>query len=98
MASFTIRIVLHEANSDHYQDLHDRMQLDMGALRTIQAGSVTYDLPDGEYIMSSQSTCSDVCALALKTASKVKAKPTPSVLVTESVNRSFILRPVPGDS
>lgn len=98
MASFTIRIVLHEANSDHYEDLHDRMQLDMGALRVIQASTGTFDLPDGEYIMSSKLTCPEVCDLAFKTASKVKAKPEPSVLVTEAVNRSFVLLPVPGDS
>lgn len=100
MAKFTVRIVLHGVDdSDTYQELHDQMALDLSALRQIQGPSGTwYDLPDGEYDVSSDSTTDEVRAAALAAAMKVQPKPRPSVLVTKSAGRAWNLYPVPGDS
>lgn len=98
MASFTVRIVLHEADSKKYQELHEAMVQSHSAAREIRAGDTSYDLPDGEYIITSGLNAKDLCAAVLKTATSVKATPSPSVLVTEAKARSFFLRKVPGDS
>jgi hypothetical protein len=98
VADFTVRVVLHGATSDQYQDLHDAMQNRHGALRQIQGDGVWYDLPDGEYAISSTQAPSALCSAVHATASSVKKTPSPSVLVTQSAGRSFVLRKVPGDS
>ena len=49
MVNYVARVVLFDANWEHYQTLHIAMQR-LGFLRTITADDgVTYELPDGTY-------------------------------------------------
>lgn len=97
MAVFVVRVVLHGADSYDYNDLHDAMIDQAGAKRTITSSEgVVYDLPDGEYYISSSKTRSDVYKQVLQIAKNVKENP--SILVTESAGITFKLKKVPGDS
>lgn len=98
MAQHTIRIVLHRATEKNYEDLHVGMAR-LGASRTIRGGNgVTYDLPDGEYDLSSTSGAVAVRDAVYRVARAVKPETDPSVLVTTSAARAWRLRPVPGQS
>lgn len=94
MANYTVRIELHDATWDDYQELHEKMA-DAGYRRTIIGrDGVEYDLPDAEYnLPGSSKTRIEVRDQALAIAKKVKAAPRPGVLVTEGA-RTWILDPV----
>ena len=98
MASFTIRVALHGANSDHYAELH-RAMATIGAKRTIVGDNrIVYDLPDGEYELTTGAPIENVLAATKAAAASVKARPQPSVLITEAAARMWNLLPVPGQS
>lgn len=82
MALFTVRVELHNADSDDYENLHQRMEA-AGFSRTIttQSGEV-YHLPDAEYSYTGDQTTEFVRDLARDTAKKIKANP--AILVTKS--------------
>jgi hypothetical protein len=98
MAQHTIRVVIHGATAKNYDDLHTGM-VRLGANRTIRGDDgVTYDLPDGEYDLSSTSGAVAVRDAVYRVARAVRPDLDPSVLVTTSAARAWRLRPVPGQS
>lgn len=87
MTNFTVRVELHNANSDDYEDLHEKME-GKGFKRTIMNGDGTkYQLPDAEYNYSGNITRADVLEKAYSTANSVKKEP--AILVTESAGRTW---------
>ncbi len=87
MASFTTRVVLHEAESGDYENLHDYMK-DKGFKRTIKSkkGNV-YEMPEAEYNYSGNDTLDNVMDKAKKAATLTKRKY--SVLITQSKRRKW---------
>jgi hypothetical protein len=55
MASFTVRVELHNADSDDYDTLHEKMA-EEGFRRTIIVEGVSYYLPTAEYILDGEFT------------------------------------------
>lgn len=98
MPSYLIRVVLHGADTDHYTDLHERMGL-IGARRTItgQDGEI-FDLPDAEYRLDAGETYTEIRDRVCEIAEAVKARPDPSVMVTEFERIAWQLLRSPGDS
>ncbi|WP_445494034.1 type V toxin-antitoxin system endoribonuclease antitoxin GhoS [Photorhabdus sp. SF281] len=88
MADFTVRIELHNADSDDYDLLHKKMEA-KGFSKTIASNNgVAYKLPDAEYDYSSSTKKrGDVLDLAYGVAKSIKKNP--SVLVTESKGRTW---------
>ncbi|HEJ7916149.1 type V toxin-antitoxin system endoribonuclease antitoxin GhoS [Serratia nevei] len=82
MAMFTVRVELHNADSDDYENLHQQMEA-AGFSRTITTTSgEVFHLPNAEYSYTGNKTTEDVRDLARDTAKRVKAKP--AILVTKS--------------
>lgn len=96
MASFTIRVVLHGANAQHYADLHAGMAFIGGRRTIIGDNRIVYDLPDGEYEMTTTAPIENVLAATKEVAAKIKAQPRPSVFITQAAARMWSLEPVPG--
>lgn len=90
MTNFTVRVELHTATSDQYDDLHSAMEA-QGFVRWVANGTGDKSqLPTAEYNMQGSSlTRSQVQARAERAASSVKADPQPYVLTTESAGRSW---------
>ena len=97
MASFLIRVVLHrDATSKNYQDLHEAMGR-YGCARSIRGDDgVLYDLPDGEYVLDSDTHYETVRNDVVRLATIVRADP--SVFVAQALRYAWRLYPVPGDS
>ncbi|KNC93757.1 type V toxin-antitoxin system endoribonuclease antitoxin GhoS [Trabulsiella odontotermitis] len=82
MANFTVRVELHNASSNDYENLHERMEAaDFSRTITTTSGEV-YHLPNAEYSYSGNKTIEYVRDLARDTAKRVK--PNPAILVTKS--------------
>lgn len=90
MTSHTVRVELHDADDDDYEDLHAAMA-ERGFVRWIKdKDGNKYQLPTAEYNLPSSSlNRSQVRDRAEEGAKSVKPKPTPWVLVTESDGRSW---------
>jgi hypothetical protein len=90
MANFTVRVELHKADDDDYENLHAAMER-KGFVRWIKGGDGTvYRLPTAEYNLPDSKVGRDeVLARAKAAAESVKATPTPWILVTESNGRSW---------
>jgi len=82
MTGFTVRVELHDADDDDYEELHEAMEKE-GFERTIVGESgTTYRLPTAEYrYYSDTESRGDVRNKAYDIAKKIKSKPW--VLVTE---------------
>jgi hypothetical protein len=89
MPSFTTRVVLHGADGDDYNDLHEEMEK-RGFTRTITSSTgVVYDLPDAEYDYVGNVTRAQVLERA-KAAAAAATEKKRGVLVTEAAGRSWI--------
>lgn len=98
MTDYIIRIVLHGANATHYANLH-RQMAEAGASRTIKGASgEVFDLPDGEYVVSSTLGAAELRNRVSGIASSAKAQPDPSVIVAAYSNIAWQLRVSPGQS
>ncbi len=98
MANFTVRVVLHGATPLQYNTLHKAM-ISAGAFRRLRgSNNIIYDLPDGEYDMPSTLSAFALMQKVVGIATRVKALPKPSVLVTQVADRAWQLLPVPGQS
>lgn len=88
MASFTVRVELHDADWDDYERLHSYMEKE-GFKRTITSGdNRTYHLPTAEYNLQNVNVQrSDVLQTAKRAAAKTNKKF--AVLVTESSGRTW---------
>ncbi|MDV1856387.1 DUF2622 domain-containing protein [Citrobacter freundii] len=90
MTTFIVRVELHSAEPEDYEDLHARME-SAGYQRRITADSgVTYQLPDAEYIRfpATGLSATDIGQEVYKIADNVKLGP--GVLVTEAASIEVI--------
>jgi ABC-type uncharacterized transport system YnjBCD substrate-binding protein len=87
MSKFTVRIELHDAESDDYESLHEAME-DQGFSRTITGDNgVNYHLPWAEYTREGKLTIDQVLDDAQSAADTTGMAN--SVLVTESAGRRW---------
>ncbi|WP_333610136.1 hypothetical protein [Pantoea piersonii] len=87
MTNYTVRVELHDADSDDYDSLHNEMHK-RGFRKTIRIDDETWELPTAEYSYIADGTSrASVLAKAEVAANKVKPKPQPSILVTASDRR-----------
>ncbi|WP_167153184.1 hypothetical protein [Burkholderia sp. Cy-647] len=92
MARFVVRVELHSATWQDYENLHVRMNA-IGLGRKIQgANGVWHDLPPAEYYGEGDVSRDDVLAGVKAVAEKVKTSF--SVLVTESVTSAWYNLPL----
>ncbi|MBH3122430.1 type V toxin-antitoxin system endoribonuclease antitoxin GhoS [Serratia ureilytica] len=89
MADFTVRVELHEAGSDDYENLHEAMA-SQGYSKMIQdqAGNWFY-LPTAEYTASKNLSAAQVREQVVGIAKAIKVNP--RVLVTQVADRSWAL-------
>ncbi|HCD14298.1 MULTISPECIES: type V toxin-antitoxin system endoribonuclease antitoxin GhoS [Shewanella] len=87
MASFTVRMVLHDADWEDYNKLYEEMDKEGFSDEISSDDGTTYELPDGEYTISGNLTRSDVLSKAKNAASKTGKKY--AVLVTQSSGRKW---------
>lgn len=98
MAAYIIRVVLHGATAAQYAALHKGM-LNGGAKRTILgANGLAFDLPDGEYVLSSSLVATKIRDIVADIARAAKTSPDPSLIVAAYTDIAWQLRPVPGQS
>ncbi|ENG0954564.1 hypothetical protein ABSL26_004412 [Yersinia enterocolitica] len=88
MADFTIRVELHDADSDDYETLHEKMNA-KGYKKEISTEGKTYKLPTAEYVCSKDLSTSEIRDDVLRIANSVKPKS--DVLVTKSAGRAWSL-------
>ncbi|MDA5602994.1 hypothetical protein LRM19_01225 [Enterobacter sp. PI-10] len=81
MTNFTVRVELHDADSDDYEKLHDEMKAE-GFSKRIRTDDGTWELPTAEYSMVSELKPSQILSKAEAAANRVQPKPKPSILVT----------------
>ncbi|HBR4419646.1 TPA: DUF2622 domain-containing protein [Klebsiella pneumoniae] len=87
MADFTVRVELHGADAEDYDELHEKMEA-KGFKRTIVSdGGTRYQLPDAEYNYSGNVSRADVLERAYNVAKTIRSNP--AVLVTESAGRRW---------
>lgn len=90
MSTFIIRIELHGAEPEDYEELHEKME-GKGYQRQITADSGNkYQLPDAEYIIypATGLSVNDIAQAAYEIADSVKTNP--GVLVTEAASIEVI--------
>ncbi|WP_223538694.1 hypothetical protein [Pseudomonas sp. BF-R-12] len=87
MASFTTRVVLHNATFEDYEKLHEQMEARKFTRKIKGADGTTYTLPDAEYrSISSTLDAAGVRQLAVDAASKTRRNH--AVFVTMSTTDS----------
>ncbi|UJD93765.1 hypothetical protein FS593_05390 [Lelliottia amnigena] len=86
MTNYTVRVELHDADSEDYENLHEEMRK-QGFYKQINVDSGSYELPTAEYSkVSDDLSSTDILKKAQTAANKVKPKPEPSILVTGSTS------------
>ena len=90
MTKYSVRVEIHKADEDDYENLHEAMEK-KGFVRWIESSDgAKYRLPTAEYNIESDSLDrSKVLARAKAAAESVKPNPTPWILVTESSGRNW---------
>lgn len=84
MTHYTVRVELHDADSDDYDKLHDEMKK-QGFSKRIKIDDDVWELPTAEYsFIKDGTTRANVLAKAEAAANSVKPRPKPSILVTAS--------------
>lgn len=87
MASFTTRVILHDADDDDYLLLHEKMDEEGFSTIIVSDDGTVYELPPAEYNYEGEITRSDVLAKAKAAAAATKRKS--GILVTEAKGRSW---------
>lgn len=85
MTNYTVRVELHDAESDDYENLHEEMRKE-GFSKRIRTNDGTYELPTAEYSMVSTLKSPDILSKAEAAANRVQPWPKPSILVTGQEN------------
>ena len=88
MSDFTIRVELHNADSDDYEALHEKMNA-KGYKKEITTDGKTYKWPTAEYVCSKDLSASEIRDDVLRIANSIKPKS--DVLVTKSNGRAWSL-------
>lgn len=87
MFQFTVRVVLHEAEAEDYENLHSLME-EQGFSRTIASDrGRTYHLPEAEYTCEGDRTKAEILLMAKAAATQTEKKY--AVLVTQSDGRTW---------
>lgn len=87
MTSFTVRMVLKDADWKEYDTLYEAMG-DEGFTDIIKSDDgKTYKMPDGEYNIGGNFTRSDIMEKAKRAANKTKVKY--AIFITESSGRKW---------
>lgn len=73
MSDFTIRVELHNADSDDYEALHEKMNA-KGYKKEITTDGKTYKLPTAEYVCSKDLSASEIRDDVLRIANSIKPK------------------------
>ncbi|HGM6983941.1 TPA: hypothetical protein ACKQD1_004953 [Serratia marcescens] len=89
MASFTVRVELHKAEAEDYENLHEKMEAKGYSREITSSDGNRYKLPDAEYVADKNMTASQVRDEVVEISSKVKSNP--GVLVTKSESRAWRL-------
>ncbi|WP_115116577.1 hypothetical protein [Serratia marcescens] len=89
MASFTVRVELHKAEAEDYENLHEKMEAKGYSREITSSDGIRYKLPDAEYVADKNMTASQVRDEVVEIYSKVKSNP--GVLVTKSESRAWRL-------
>lgn len=87
MSIFTVRIVLHDADSGIYKGLYEVMDNEGFSDIISSTEGINYKMPDGEYTITGVYTKSDILEKAKKAIKATTV--TGSVLVTESTGRTW---------
>ena len=88
MSKFTVRVELHNAESSHYEDLHDKMERNNFSREITGSSGTEYHLPEAEYVYSSSTEDeSDVASKVKEIADSIKKRS--GVLVTKSAGRAM---------
>lgn len=87
MATFTVRIVLHDANSSKYQNLYEAMDNESFNDTISSNDGIKYNMPDGEYTISGSYTKNDILDKAKRAIKITNVKG--SVLITQSNGRTW---------
>lgn len=88
MAKFTVRVEMHNADSEDYDKLHKKMEA-KGYSREISSNGKTFQLPSAEYICEKNLEVTAVRDEVKDIAKTVK--PSPNILVTKSDGRAWNL-------
>lgn len=81
MTNYTVRVELHDADNDDYENLHEEMKKE-GFSKRIKTNDGTYELPTAEYSTVSDLKATDILSKAEAAANRVQSRPKPSILVT----------------
>lgn len=87
MATFTVRVVLHDADSSEYQNLYEAMDNENFSDTISSDDGIKYDMPDGEYTISGSYTKNEILDKAKRAIKTTNVKG--SVLVTQSNGRTW---------
>ena len=87
MATFTVRIVLHDADSSEYSVLYEAMNDEEFSDIISSEDGIDYNMPDGEYTISGNYTKSNILEKAKRAIKPTGVKG--SVLVTHSNGRTW---------
>jgi hypothetical protein len=87
MASFTVRVELHDADATDYAMLDEGMKEEGFERWIIAPGGGKHRLPTGEYHINSTLQLETIMEQALEAAYTAKPEPPPSIIVTEAVRR-----------
>jgi hypothetical protein len=96
MPNYTVRVELHGATGQQYEQLHVAMR-NAGFYTAIRGdGGSKHFLPMAEYVVDgSPLSCSQIRDLVVQIATAVKAVPLPKILVTEAASRAWQLNRTP---
>ncbi len=87
MAKFTVRIVLHDGNSNDYNILYDAMDKEGFSDVISSSDGIDYKMPDGEYNIQGIHTKENILDKAKRAIGSTHLEG--SVLVTESNGRTW---------
>ena len=88
MATFTVRVELHKADSDDYETLHEKMEAKGYSREVTGSSGVEYQLPDAEYTCSHSSKDESAIADEVQAiANSIKSRS--GVVVTKSAGRAI---------
>jgi hypothetical protein len=87
MAKFTVRVELHAADEDDYENLHSAMESQSFSRTITSSDGVTYHLPTAEYSLDKGWNLDEVLSAGKKAAASTGRSF--AILVTESDGRKW---------
>jgi hypothetical protein len=87
MASFTVRVELHDADASDYAKLDETMKEEGFERWMVGTDGAKHRLPTGEYHIDSTLQLETIMDHAGEAADSVKPDPPPAIVITEAVRR-----------